>query len=89
MSLKMESPLRPPDHVCSWEQSEKRELPIVQRKATRPGNVQTGSEQGGYDLSVEDRLFDDCVYIVLSDPTVPDRLPRGSIDLRSEMLDAG
>lgn len=57
-------------------------LPIVQGKATWLGNVHAGSEERGYDLSLDDGLFDDAVNLVRSDATVPDRLPRRSIDLK-------
>ena len=57
-------------------------LPVVQGKATWPGNVHAGSEERGYDLSLDDGLFDDAVDLVGSDATVPDRLPHRSIDLK-------
>jgi len=54
----------------------------VQGKATGPGDVHAGSEEGGYDLSVNDGLFDDAVDLVRTDATVPDRLSSRSADLK-------
>ena len=50
----------------------------MQGKAAWPGNIHPASEEGGYDLSLNDCLFDDGVDFVLRDATVPDRLSRRS-----------
>ena len=53
----------------------------MQGKATWPGNVHATSEEGGYDLPLDDGLFDNRVDLMLSDATVPDRLSCRSADL--------
>lgn len=59
----------------------------MQGKATWPGNVHTGSKERGYDFPLDDGLFDNGVDFVLSDATVPDRLPRRSANLKMAMHD--
>ena len=44
----------------------------MQGKASRPGNVHASSEEGRYDLALNDGLFDNCFDFVLGDPTIPD-----------------
>jgi len=67
------------DHRGMWS-------PIVQGKATRPGNVHAGSKEGRYDLPLDDGLFDDSLDFVLSDTTVPDRLSGRSANLKVVMI---
>lgn len=56
----------------------------MQRKATRPRDVQATSKKGGYNLSPNDGLFDDGFDFVRGDTTVPDRLSRRSADLENK-----
>ena len=55
----------------------------MQGKTTWPGNVQATSEEGGYDLSLNNGLFDDGIHFVRGDATVPDRLSCRSTDLKT------
>lgn len=52
----------------------------MQGKTARSGNVHASSEEGGYNLSLNDCLFDDGVDFVRSDATIPDRLSRRCTD---------
>ena len=53
----------------------------MQGKTTWSGNVHASSEEGGYNLSLNDCLFDDGVDFVRSDATIPDRLSCRCTDL--------
>ena len=56
-------------------------LPTMQGQATWPRNVHASSEEGRYDLALNDGLFDNRFDFMLSDPTIPDGLSCRSTDL--------
>ena len=61
-----------------------RALPVVERGAVGPREIQAATQQGREDEAIDDRVHHDGVHVVWGDSAVPDPGPRRCVNLPNQ-----